>query len=189
ALTAADVQAIIGVQNAYAVAIDQRDWPALRACFAPHARVGFGRPARLAPLEEFLAWAPPFHAALGPTLHQVSTHHVRPDAGDDQAAAVVGGGALALAEASCYLHAVLVSADLASCQTVFGRYRDQFVHLAGRWVIQRREFHPTWRNVTTETGITGAAATPVAGTEPAGTGPAGTAETGTVSAADEREAR
>ncbi|MCK9925108.1 nuclear transport factor 2 family protein, partial [Frankia sp. AgPm24] len=43
-LTAADVQAIIGVQNAYAVAIDQRDWPALRACFAPDGGGGGGAP-------------------------------------------------------------------------------------------------------------------------------------------------
>ncbi|MCK9925514.1 hypothetical protein MXD61_27185 [Frankia sp. AgPm24] len=148
-------------------------------------------PPRLAALEEFLAWAPPFHAALGPTLHQVSTHHVRPGAGGEQATAAVGGGGgePVLAEASCYLHAVLVSADLTSCQTVFGRYRDLFVHLADRWVIQRREFHPTWRNVTTETGITGAAATPVAGTEPAGTAQTGTAQTGNVSATDKREVR
>ncbi|MCM3882576.1 nuclear transport factor 2 family protein [Frankia sp. R82] len=174
-----DVQAIIGVQNAYAVAIDRRDWSALRGCFAPDARVGFGRPARLGTLEEFLAWAPPFHDALGPTLHQMTTHHAHPrrdgareggaesDDGVPPNRPLAGAGAAgrgrdagrpAVAEASCYLHALLVSADLASCQAVFGRYDDEVVHLAGRWVIRRREFHPIWRNVTTATGTTGAAA-------------------------------
>jgi SnoaL-like domain len=78
-IQAEDVVAVAVVQSAYGVAIDERDWSALRACFAEHASIGFGRPARTGGLDEFLDWAPAFHAELGDTLHQLSTHRVRFD--------------------------------------------------------------------------------------------------------------
>jgi hypothetical protein len=45
--------AIAAVQNAYATAIDRRDWVARRRCFAADARIKYGRPARSGDLEVF----------------------------------------------------------------------------------------------------------------------------------------
>ena len=128
---ATDVVAVIAVQNAYAVALDRRDWPALRACFAEDATIRFGIPLREGTREEFMAWAPEFHDVLGPTLHQVSTHSVELD-GDT-------------ASASAYLHAVLVAADGGSAQSIFGRYEDELVRGGGGWAIRRRRFRAVWR--------------------------------------------
>jgi hypothetical protein len=126
--------AIAAVQNAYAMAIDRRDWVALRRCFAADAQIKYGRPARSGDLEESLAWAPQFHGVLGETLHQVSTHTATVD---DRTAA-----------ASCYLHAVLMEADGSGALEIFGRYEDELVVADDRWVIRRREFHPVWRRRT-----------------------------------------
>lgn len=131
-----DVAAITAVQNAYAVAIDSRDWSALRSCFTHDASIGFGRPARVGDLDEFLEWAPPFHAELGETLHQITTHQVR--LGNDGA------------DASCYLHAVLLDAGGGASTSVFGRYDDVFARVGGRWFIRRRRFCPVWRHRNTE---------------------------------------
>jgi ketosteroid isomerase-like protein len=128
---AEDVAAVIAVQNAYAVAIDRRDWPALRTCFADDATIRFGVPLRDGTLDEFVVWAPEFHDALGPTLHQVSTHQVD-----------LHG---TTATATAYLHAVLVDADRASAQSIFGRYDDEFVRGPGGWVIRHRRFQAVWR--------------------------------------------
>ncbi len=124
----AAMTAIMAVQNAYAVALDTRDWPALRDCFTPDASIRFGIPARVGTLEEFMAWAPPFHADFAATLHQVSTHHAVPR-GDT-------------AIASCSLHALLLGADHEIVMAVFGRYDDEFVRTGGRWRIRRRVFRP-----------------------------------------------
>lgn len=131
-----DVAGIAAVQNAYAVAIDLRDWPALRACFTEEATIGFGRPARIGGLDEFMDWAPPFHAELGETLHQVTTHQAR-----------IRG---AEADASCYLHAVLLDRAGASSTSVFGRYDDLLARVDGRWLIRQRRFRPTWRHRNAE---------------------------------------
>lgn len=129
-----DVAGVIAVQNAYAVAIDAHDWASLRACFADDASIGFGRPPRTGTLEEFLAWAPEFHEALGPTLHQVSTHQVRLRERE--------------ASASAYLHAVLVDPDGGGATSIHGRYDDELVLLDRGWVIRRRGFTPVWRTRT-----------------------------------------
>ena len=126
-----DAAAVIAVQNAYAVAIDTHDWPALGACFADDASIGFGRPARTGGRDEFVAWAQPFHEALGPTLHQNSSHQVSVQ-GDT-------------ATATCYLHAVLVDADGAGATSIFGRYDDELVRGERGWLIRRRRFTPVWR--------------------------------------------
>jgi SnoaL-like domain len=128
------ITAVAAVQNAYASAIDRRDWAALRHCFSADARIKYGRPLRFGDLEEFLAWAPLFHDALGDTLHQVSTH-----------TATVNDRT---ATASCYLHAVLMEADRSGAVEIFGRYQDELVVADDRWVIRRREFHPVWRRRT-----------------------------------------
>jgi hypothetical protein len=105
----------------------------LRSCFAADAEIGFGAPARVGGLEEFLQWAPEFHDRLGPTLHQNTTHRVSFQGPDS-------------AVGSCYLHAVLVDADGTSSLSVFGRYEDAFVRADGRWLIRQRRFHPVWRH-------------------------------------------
>ena len=128
---AEDFVSVVAVQNAYGVAIDERDWPALRACFAPEASIGFGRPARTGTLDEFMDWAPGYHAPLGDTLHQNSTHRARFD-GD-------------AATASCYLQAILVDADGSAATPIFGRYDDELVRASGRWLIRRRRFRAVWR--------------------------------------------
>ncbi|KPM55985.1 hypothetical protein CcI49_33930 [Frankia sp. CcI49] len=127
-----DAAAIMAVQNSYAIAIDRRDWVALRACFAPDATISFGMRLQVGTLDEFMAWAADFHDPLGPTLHQISTHQV------------VFQASAAVAEASCYLHAVLVEAARGSATSVFGRYDDEFIRRRDRWEIRRRRFRPTW---------------------------------------------
>jgi hypothetical protein len=131
-----DVTAITAVQNAYAVGIDMRDWPGLRGCFADDATISFGRPSRVGGLEEFMEWAPVFHAALGETLHQITTHQVRLGSRE--------------ANASCYLHAVLLDAGGGASTSVFGRYDDVFTRVDGRWLIRQRRFRPLWRHRNTE---------------------------------------
>jgi ketosteroid isomerase-like protein len=131
-----DVAVIAAVQNAYAVAIDSRNWAALRDCFMDDASIGFGRPARIGGLEEFLEWAPAFHADLGETLHQITTHQARLGDGD--------------AIASCYLHALLLDAGGGASTSVFGRYDDVFTRVDGGWRIRRRRFCPVWRHRNTE---------------------------------------
>lgn len=126
-----DVAEIAFVQNSYGIAIDRRDWDMLARCFTVDAMVGFGRPPRVGTRQEFLDWAPAFHDALGQTLHQNSTHH-----------ATVHGDS---ANASCYLHAVLVAADGGSAQSIYGVYRDEMVRVGNAWHIRRREFRPVWR--------------------------------------------
>jgi SnoaL-like domain len=126
------------VQNDYASAIDRRDWSALGDCFSPDAMIKYGRPSRWGSLEEFLIWAPPFHAELGATLHQTTTHRL-------------GQCSDGSASASCYLHAVLMDADGLGALEIFGHYADELVDIDGRWVIRRREFHPVWRRRTAGT--------------------------------------
>jgi hypothetical protein len=127
---AAEAWAIMAVQNAYAVAIDRRDWPALRDCFDPDATISFGMALRVGSLDEFMAWAPDFHGRLGKTLHQVSTHQ-----------ATVHGE---VAVASCYLHAILVEPAREAATSVFGRYDDELVRADGGWRIRQRRFRPAW---------------------------------------------
>jgi hypothetical protein len=122
---------VVAVQNAYAVAIDRRGWPALRRCFADDATIRVGVPLRDGTLDDFVAWAPEFHDALGPTSHQMGTHSVELDG--------------ARATASGYLHAVLVAADGASAQSIFGRYDDELVRDDGGWAIRQRRFRAIWR--------------------------------------------
>lgn len=131
---AGDVAAVMAVQNAYAVAVDTHDWPALRSCFSDDATIGFGRPLRLGTVDEFMDWAPAFHEALGPTLHQNSTHRVR-----------LGGDS---ATATAYLHAILVDAGGEGATSIFGRYDDELVRGVAGWLIRRRRFTATWRTRT-----------------------------------------
>lgn len=125
-----DVTAVMSVQNAYGVAIDRRDWPALRECFAPLASIAYGRPIRTGSLDDFMDWAPRFHDPLGPTSHQMSTHLVE-----------VRGD---LATASCYLHAVLVNADRKNAESIFGVYEDELVRTDQGWRISTRAFRAVW---------------------------------------------
>ncbi|MBL7498970.1 nuclear transport factor 2 family protein [Frankia sp. CNm7] len=131
---AVDAVAIMTVQNAYAVAIDRRDWAALRDCFTPDATISFGMPLRVGTLAEFLDWAPDFHGRLGRTLHQVSTHQA---VFQEQ-----------VAVASCYLHAILVDATRQAATSVFGRYDDELVRAGNSWKIRQRRFRPTWLSTT-----------------------------------------
>jgi hypothetical protein len=127
---AADGWAIVALQNAYAVAIDRKDWAALRGCFAPDATISFGMPLGVGNLDEFMEWAPEFHGQLARTLHQLSTHQV----------AVRGE----VAAASCYLHALLIDATRENATSVFGRYDDELVRAGDHWAIRRRRFRPAW---------------------------------------------
>jgi hypothetical protein len=98
-------------------------------------------------LEEFMRWAPEFHAQLGETLHQITTHRVSFQAAD----AAVG---------SCYLHAVLLDPDATSSLSVFGRYDDALVRMGGGWLIRQRRFHAVWRHRNAvPTDVPGAAVT------------------------------
>jgi hypothetical protein len=132
---ARDLIEIATVQNTYAVAIDTRDWVLLERCFSPDAQIRYGRPARTTGRAEFVTWAPEFHDPLGPTLHQNSSHR-----------AIVDGDH---ATGSCYLHAVLVSADETRAESVYGAYTDEFTRGTDGWQISRRSFRAAWLTSTT----------------------------------------
>jgi ketosteroid isomerase-like protein len=122
--------AVAAVQNAYAAAIDRRDWDALRQCFTDDASITFGMRLGRGGLDEFIEWAPPFHNRLARTLHQITTHTV-----------VLAG---ASAAASCYLHALLVEPDGNEALAVYGYYEDILQCLDDDWRISSRTFHPVW---------------------------------------------
>ncbi|MBL7486907.1 nuclear transport factor 2 family protein [Frankia sp. AgB1.9] len=127
---AVDIIAITAVQNAYAVAIDRRQWPALRDCFTADATISFGMSLQIGTLAEFLDWAVDFHTPLGRTLHQITTHQAQVRE--------------STATASCYLHAVLVEAGRERATSVFGRYDDELIRVEDRWRIRQRRFRPAW---------------------------------------------
>jgi ketosteroid isomerase-like protein len=124
------VAAVVAVQNAYAVAIDRRDWDALRRCFTEDATITFGMRLERAGLDAFMAWAPPFHERLARTLHQITTHSVQVDG--------------ASATASCYLHAILVEPDESETASIYGYYHDTLVRSDEDWRISSRTFQPVW---------------------------------------------
>jgi hypothetical protein len=122
--------AIMAVQNAYAVAIDRRDWDALRRCFTDDASITFGMRLERGGLDEFMGWAPPFHNRLARTLHQITTH----------TAQVEGSSATA----SCCLNAVLVEPDETEALAIYGYYDDRLECRNEEWRISSRTFHPVW---------------------------------------------
>jgi ketosteroid isomerase-like protein len=124
------VAAVVAVQNAYAVAIDRRDWDALRRCFTEDATITFGVRLERGGLDAFMDWAPPFHERLARTLHQMTTHSV-----------LVEGTS---ATASCYLHAILVEPDENEAVSIHGYYDDRLECRNGDWRISTRTFQPIW---------------------------------------------
>ena len=127
-----DRSAIAATQNAYAVAIDNHDWEGLRRCFLDDAVISFGIPRQLGGPEEFIAWAPSFHESFARTLHQTSTH-----------ASLSKGDT---ANASCYLHALLIDLDEWGGTEIFGRYDDTLVRVDGTWRFKSRTFSASWRH-------------------------------------------
>jgi hypothetical protein len=125
---------IMSVQNAYAVALDTRDFGQLRQVFVPDCEVSFGPGRTWHSLDSFIAWAEEFHTPIGATAHHIATH-----------SAEVHDGR---ADASCYLHAVLVGFGELAVSHVFGRYTDEFVHTDEGWRIARRRSEVLWRQET-----------------------------------------
>lgn len=73
----ADRIAIDDLLTAYAVAVDERDWDAVRACFTPDARLDyttFGAPD--GPLEDVIAWIAKMIAPFEMTQHHVTNRRV-----------------------------------------------------------------------------------------------------------------
>lgn len=133
--------AVGAVQNAYAVAIDRRDWHALRRCFTEDATITFGMRLERGGLDEFMEWAPPFHNRLARTLHQITTHSVQLEG--------------LSATASCYLHAILVEPDESGALAICGYYDDTLECRNEEWRLCRRTFHPVWLQRHSAQKITG----------------------------------
>jgi ketosteroid isomerase-like protein len=119
-----DRMSIAAVQNAYGVALDQRDFDALSEVFVADCVVHFAPDRTWAGRAEFQRWAADFHVPIPVTLHQVSSH----------AASVDGDHATA----SCGLHALLVGHRGFAVVHVFARYTDELVRQVDGWRIVRR---------------------------------------------------
>ena len=126
-----DLLAIRDVQNQYGVAIDFRQWHDLEQCFSAECDIDYGVRGRWSRASDFVRWAAEYHEPLGPTLHQMSSH----------TATVTS----ASATASCYVHALLTTADRASATHVYARYQDELTKADGIWVIVHRSTESIWR--------------------------------------------
>jgi ketosteroid isomerase-like protein len=127
-----DKQAITEICYRYAIALDARDWAALRTCFTADATAYYrdGNPSRGYPAIERRV-----RSALAPlsaTQHLIGNVAVTLD-GDE-------------AHSVCYLQAQHVRPGTAGGETliVAGRYLDHFVRTADGWRIARRRLKIAW---------------------------------------------
>ncbi|MET0663687.1 MAG: nuclear transport factor 2 family protein [Ilumatobacteraceae bacterium] len=114
------------LQNAYAHAIDTRDWELFRTVFAPDVVADYPQ-RRYAGMTEWLDEFVPFHDACSWTLHVMSNHLVGRDASG--------------VWASCYGDVrwqMNTSADRYS--HALGVYQDRLALVDGAWVVAHRTF-------------------------------------------------
>jgi ketosteroid isomerase-like protein len=119
-----DLAAIAAIQNAYGVALDEREFDALAAVFVEDCVVHFAPDRTWAGRTEFQRWAADFHVPIRATLHQISGHTARVDGHR--------------ATARCALHAVLVGYLGLTAVHVFARYTDELMRDVDGWRIVRR---------------------------------------------------
>lgn len=128
-LSADDERRICAVLLRYATAIDTRDWTLFRACFTDDVDADYGEFGHWTDAAGFTAAMRDMHAAMGPTLHQMS--NLVP-------AASPGG-----ATARSYVDALLMTGPTPAAFTqAHGYYEDRLVSTAAGWRIQARRFVP-----------------------------------------------
>ncbi|HEY6762955.1 MAG TPA: nuclear transport factor 2 family protein [Baekduia sp.] len=117
----------------YCVALDARDWDALRTCFHPGAAVDYGRLVR-GSVDDLLAYLRAETATLEATMHVLGTCALDVD------------GDRADAETYCVAEH-LGPADHPWCRgqvTAWVRYLDRFERRGGAWAIARRRAVIAW---------------------------------------------
>jgi 3-phenylpropionate/cinnamic acid dioxygenase small subunit len=127
----ADRIAIDDLLTAYAVAVDDRDWDAVRACFAPGAKLDyttFGAPD--GPVDEVVEWIAKMIAPFEMTQHHITNRKVTLD-GDS--ATVVS-----------YLFNPMTAGG--SLIQVGGRYHDKLQRTPDGWRISERRAEYRWSN-------------------------------------------
>ncbi len=123
-----DRLAIQDLLSRYAHAIDDRDWPALEACFAPGARVLYGGTKPLEGPEATAAYCRAVVEPLDGTQHRVASALIEVDG--------------VRARSRCHLAAEHWTA--AGRYTVGGTYVDELARTADGWQITARELRVTW---------------------------------------------
>ncbi len=127
-----DRDAIARVIKRYASSIDQKDWAALRTCFADDAEATLASGEVQRGAEAILGY---IRAATGPRTfqhHLVEVYDV--DLRGDEA------------DVLTYLHSYQVSADDPDAALVLvGRYRDRFVRTADGWKLAEKRLEIGWR--------------------------------------------
>jgi ketosteroid isomerase-like protein len=128
----ADKQAITEVCYRYGIALDARDWGALRSCFTHDAIGHYGGPEVRAGYEQIEAMCRDALAPLSASQHLIGNVLVELH-GDE-------------AESVCYLQAQHVRpATDGGDQFIFaGRYTDHFVRTPDGWRIAIRRLDPMW---------------------------------------------
>ena len=131
--TLADRALIIETIDRLFIATDNRDWPAVRKCFAPRvlfdmSSLGGGEPMHLTPDEIAAAW----DGGLKPlrAVHHQTGNHIVRIAGDT-------------AEAFCYGIAIhyLPNPENKNTRTFVGSYDFSLVKAAGGWTIKAFRFN------------------------------------------------
>lgn len=127
-------QAVVDRLHAYGWALDDRDWPALAACFAPDGEVDYG--PELGVHRGGAAVAALCAGVLGPldSSQHVITNHQVAIAGDT-------------ADARCHVVAqhVRAAATGGATFTIGGTYRASLVRTVDGWLIRRFALEMRWR--------------------------------------------
>ena len=123
-------QGIVDVLVRYARAVDTKDWPLFRTCFADDVTADYGDIGSWQGAEDLTAFMVRAHAGMGATQHLVSNFQV--DVEGDRANSVT------------YVHAVTVLASHPDdwIDTI-GIYEDQLDYGTEGWRITRRLFRTT----------------------------------------------
>jgi 3-phenylpropionate/cinnamic acid dioxygenase small subunit len=125
-----DSDEIVAVQVRYARAVDTRDWPLLRTCFAEDVTADYGDIGAWRGVDDLVRFMEEAHAGMGPTQHHLSNFLV--EVTDDRASSVT------------YVHAVTVLASHPDhwIDTI-GNYEDDLRRASDGWRIADRRFRTT----------------------------------------------
>jgi hypothetical protein len=125
-----DREGIVDVLVRYARAIDTRDWPLFRTCFADDVAADYGDIGSWHGVEDITAFMIAAHAGMGPTQHAL-TNFVIDIEGDR-------------ARSATYVHAVTVLATHPDDWIdTMGIHEDQLHRQAEGWRITNRIFRTT----------------------------------------------
>ena len=122
---------IIRVLDAYASALDSRDWNLLHDVFTTNAAVDFGA-GQTSNVEEVIDTISAYLDGCGPTQHLQGNYRV--DISGDRASS------------RCYIRAFHLGGDLHAGKTyeMAGEYIDELCRTANGWLIRERSFAIFW---------------------------------------------